>query len=194
MIDRTQEYMYKEGDYPKSAINVDKVDMIKNSVKFYDMGGGFLKSCSIDTFNERFREVTEQDKETQPYLAYFSIDQWEGEPDHSIGMYKLKDYEGVAFKGYTHGYSWNGWATPCFEYETALYLINDMNMMEETDRARYDEESDSFIIKAYDYPEEDDPEVYEGADIIVNGETKHVYGIGSGFWCWDTYKESEVSL
>ena len=51
-------------------------------------------------------------------------------------------------------------------------------------KAIYDEATDTFVIQEILEEDEYEPVEYVGEDILVNGETIHVYSIGTGSWIW----------
>lgn len=60
----------------------------------------------------------------------------------------------------------------------------------ENDDIYFDAELDAFVIR-FDECEEEETEYYMGEDIMVDGESYHVYDIGSFSWRWDEYEENE---
>jgi hypothetical protein len=91
--------------------------------------------------------------------------------------------DGERYNGYTKGETWNGWECPCFELSEAKKLLEAFSC---DFPAHYDEEKDTCIFRINDSGiDEYDYEAYTGFDIECNGETKHVYDIGSGSWTWD---------
>lgn len=97
--------------------------------------------------------------------------------------------DGEYYKGYDNGNRWNGWACPLFEKSIA-HKICRAATDNETVVIKYDGKEDCFIIKSLDNSFED--ECYKGKDYEINGENKHLYSIGSGLWCWDSYTREEV--
>ncbi len=77
---------------------------------------------------------------------------------------------------------WNGFAIPYFEKEEAEKVAKN-----NSDDWSYDESSDEFSIKL----ENDEVEKVGGEDINIDGEKKHVYGIGARAWTWIP-KEKEI--
>lgn len=89
------------------------------------------------------------------------------------------------FVGYTDNSHWNGWECPLFEFDEATRVMK--SFTSEECPATYDKDTDTFTF----IMQPDDPDAiehFEGMDIKVNGETKHVYAIGNGCWCWDEYE------
>jgi len=54
----------------------------------------------------------------------------------------------------------------------------------ESSESFYDESSDSFIIQELLEEEEYEPVEYTAEDILVDGNTLHVYPIGTSIWIW----------
>lgn len=107
------------------------------------------------------------------------------------GTFTMDAMEGP-YPGYTAGESWNGWATPYFEFETAKRIAEDhvripelmkLNGIEPGDyRATYDEEEDAFLF--YE-PINDDEAHYFAQTITVEGREVKVYAIGTYEWTWE---------
>lgn len=93
--------------------------------------------------------------------------------------FTLESLPGRTFKGFTNGESWNGWACPYFEFDTAVLIKNAHNELGLLD-AYYDEEKDSFV---FEFP--DETENYKAEEINV----RKLYPIGNGSWIWE---ESEA--
>jgi hypothetical protein len=82
--------------------------------------------------------------------------------------------------------SWNGWAMPYFTREQLEAYISWQNA---TNCANFDEAED--VVKVILDP--DDSEwtyKYGGEDIVVDGKTLHVYGVGAGDWAWSEVEET----
>jgi hypothetical protein len=92
------------------------------------------------------------------------------------------------FEGYTKGDKWNGWDTPYFTKDVALKVLEWLKQRLDYHKSEYDSKLDA-MITAY---ESDDVEVWEGMDIVVNGETIHVYPIGAYSWIWETIPNVKV--
>lgn len=97
--------------------------------------------------------------------------------------------DGAYYKGYENGKRWNGWACPLFEKSVADKICS-IASDNETISIEYDKQKDTYSIKSLDNSFEDD--FYEGKDYEIDGQIKHLYPIGSGLWCWDSYKKDEV--
>ena len=145
--------------HPTGTLVVDRYDESGNLLA-YPLGGGFGLSIPASDVG-RFAVVT-KDEATPIYKkARFSI---EG----------LDDNE---FEGWTAGERWNGWAKPLFEHQVATRLAELL-----VGQLRYDSSADAFIGSS-----EDKEEVWaaEIIDLPDGGQAK-VYGIGAGYWIWDT--------
>lgn len=94
------------------------------------------------------------------------------------------DWMNGTLPGYTDGKTWNGWAMPFFEFETAKKILADMG--EDESVLRYDPDQDAFIYTNHYWP--DEPNIYGSSFIEIEGRTLKVYGLGAGFWCWDENK------
>lgn len=82
----------------------------------------------------------------------------------------------VRLKGYSSQLVWNGWACPHFTREEGLRLVGMMG-----GQLRFDAAADSFI----DVPGAFGGQAqYDGRDWEIDGRQVHLYGIGSGAWCW----------
>lgn len=94
------------------------------------------------------------------------------------------------FEGYTAGHSWNGWDCPYFTKEVANqiaeFMENDNNM-----HFYYQENFDRYIILFTHDTVVEEPEVYEGTTITVDGEEIKVYPLGNGSWCWTDVRRYE---
>lgn len=157
-----------EKKYPEGAVEV--ISVSDAVVEYCSLGGGWIRKSSLTEFMTAFRFVPEEEKKQAPYKA---------------GLFVIDDYFDPPLEGYTLGYRWNGWATPVFEKSQVF------RMREVFNDITYDADTDTFTC---DHGETvDDDCRYEqasGFDIYVNGEVKHVYGLGNGGWCWDDVTES----
>ena len=86
-----------------------------------------------------------------------------------------------AYIGYTSGRLWNGWATPYFEKEEAIKVMEGFNECAEFPM-QYDEVYDQFYILD---SESGELEKWEKTIAITAEGTKYVYGIGAYCWTWD---------
>ena len=90
--------------------------------------------------------------------------------------------------GYTSGRLWNGWATPYFEVDEALQIMEEFNK-EREEKMTYDEETDSFRVAETEYIEE---EIWKGENINTEDGIKHLYGIGAYCYIWDSVTDDEI--
>ena len=89
--------------------------------------------------------------------------------------------------GYTLGKRWNGWATPFFEIDEALKLMEEFNQCSE-DRMQYDEVYDQFTILHND----GEFEYWKGKNYNTNEGIKHLYGVGAYSWIWDDITKYDI--
>src|SRR5262245_41978657 len=98
-------------------------------------------------------------------------------------VFRIDGIEGT-FKGWTFGEHWNGWACPCFEKEEADRLIKGLQEQPQwKGTAYYARQCDSYIVIEAD--DADGGHTWEGADILTEEGSRHIYAIGSSFWCWE---------
>lgn len=90
------------------------------------------------------------------------------------------------YEGYTDGRLWNGWECPWFTKEVADEMMRDLN--KEGVETEYHHKTDSYIIKSEDW---DEPDVFDGRDIITEDGPMHLYPIGAACWIWDEVVEDE---
>ena len=64
-------------------------------------------------------------------------------------------------------------------------------MKTESVRYIYDAQKDEYVYWCKDDP--DEKEIFKGKDYTVDGEIKHLYDIGSGYWVWDSYSQEEIN-
>lgn len=86
-----------------------------------------------------------------------------------------------AYIGYTSGRLWNGWATPYFEKEEAIRVMEGNNETAQYPM-QYDEIYDQFYILD---TEDGELETWKGEDIHTEEGINHLYGIGAYCWVWD---------
>lgn len=92
------------------------------------------------------------------------------------------------YEGYDRGNSWNGWACPLFEKSIAENICKNVDDGE-TIITSYDKEKDCFKVKDTN---NDIVSIFYGENFEIDGETKHLYPIGSGEWTWDSYTKEEM--
>jgi len=86
-------------------------------------------------------------------------------------------------EGYTFGQTWNGWACPYFELETALKIAEFCSLPDEPFIIRYNADKDAFeCIEGNEI--EDMYEVPAQTIDTVDG-LKKVYPIGAFGWVWE---------
>lgn len=84
------------------------------------------------------------------------------------------------YRGYTFNRHWNGWDMPMFEKSVTDKLLKNSDIP-----YTFDEKEDKYILLDRDRSNPLDEE-YQGFDILTEqGESKHVYDIGSGSWTWE---------
>ena len=91
--------------------------------------------------------------------------------------------------GYTSGRLWNGWATPFFEVDEALAVMEEYNSCHPDFPMVYDAVTDTFFI---DDTESKVFEEWKGENLKTDEEIKHLYGIGAYSWIWEYITEDEV--
>lgn len=86
--------------------------------------------------------------------------------------------------GYSANQYWNGWAVPYFTKEVVEQIMDHLEL-DDMGVTWYCAENDTYYYYIDGNTIEDYELVYEtkGTDIIVDGETVHVYDIGDG-WTW----------
>ena len=90
--------------------------------------------------------------------------------------------------GYTAGNRWNGWATPFFEVDEAIKIMEEFNSYEPEEPIIYAEANDTFMHKIAD----DEIELWKGTNYNTDEGIKHLYGIGAYAWIWDTVTQDEI--
>jgi hypothetical protein len=89
--------------------------------------------------------------------------------------------DGPAFAGYSDGGTWNGWATPYFEFETAQQIVDRYC----AGLAHFDAKRDVFVIQPDPQNELSEREEVGAATIEVEGRPLKVYRFGTLCWTWD---------
>lgn len=163
---RSDIYAQKDAKLPNGMIIVSEIT--DHEVKFCSFGGGWVRTMVPQSLYENYRRIEKEELKTiEYYPAEFDIEDYYGDRPA---------------KGYTQGMRWNGWAMPVFDQEG----IDRIREVFGSDEMSYDEKRDVLILDlGEDVDDECRFEEYEGFDIYVNGEIKHVYAIGSGSWVWD---------
>lgn len=89
---------------------------------------------------------------------------------------------------------WNGWSIPFFTKEQAELVAAEQS--EHGVAIKYlgnDEDGGMDAYECNTEPnQEDTVEIYEGEDIVVDGQTIHTYPIGGWSWIWDTITREEM--
>lgn len=92
--------------------------------------------------------------------------------------------------GFTEGKRWNGWATPFFEIDEAIKIMQEYNEYREaTEQMTYDEETDTFSVKE---TEGTDGDEWKGRNYNTDEGIKHLYGIGAYSWVWDDTTQADI--
>ena len=89
--------------------------------------------------------------------------------------------------GFTEGKRWNGWATPYFEIDEALAIMEEFNKQADNP-IMYVEANDTFIHKIAD----DEIELWKGKNYSTNEGIKHLYGIGAYSWVWEDTTQDDI--
>lgn len=84
--------------------------------------------------------------------------------------------------------TWNGWACPLFDYNTAVKILN--ASIHNGFRWYYDRSTDRFIVwNISDDLFNDWPEEYSGAHVPIDGELINMYSIGARSWIWSILED-----
>jgi hypothetical protein len=107
------------------------------------------------------------------------------------GTFVIEDWFGP-YPGYTTGERWNGWATPYFEYDIALQMVEDwksdamkIDVGDELE-AYYDLTNDQFCFRS---EAEADWDCFPPVMAEVEGLTLKLYPIGAFCWIWSDKNE-----
>ena len=90
--------------------------------------------------------------------------------------------------GYTRGDDWNGWATPFFEIDEALAIMEEFNKQNPDDQILYSEANDTFMRKVAD----DEIDLWRGKNYQTEDGVKHLYGIGAYSWTWEDVTDEDI--
>jgi hypothetical protein len=85
--------------------------------------------------------------------------------------------------GYTNGDDWNGWATPYFEIDEALAIMEEYNAEDHDFPIVYNEETDTFTVEEMGGF---DGTYWKGINCHTEEGIKHLYGIGAYSWIWES--------
>lgn len=91
--------------------------------------------------------------------------------------------------GYTNGDDWNGWATPYFEIDEALAIMQEYNAEDHDFPMVYNKETDTFTI---DEMGGFDSYSWKGINCKTEEGIKHLYGIGAYSWIWDDITKDNI--
>lgn len=95
-----------------------------------------------------------------------------------------------AYIGYTSGALWNGWATPFFEINEALQVMEEYNKNTDS-HMQYSEIYDKFFINDPEGLQYEPLEEWKGKNIATKDGIKHLYGIGAYCWIWDAVTDGD---
>jgi hypothetical protein len=99
------------------------------------------------------------------------------ETTYRLTKVAIEDSE--ALDAYVVNRSWNGWAMPAFTRDQGNRWIEWQNKAQ-AGAARFDATRDAFVSRFAGEEEE----VWPGIDVLIDGKSEHVYGIGAGVWVW----------
>ena len=91
--------------------------------------------------------------------------------------------------GYTAGKRWNGWATPFFEIDEALAVMQEFNSCDPEFPMTYNKETDTFTIEEIGGFDGDE---WKGINYQTEEGIKHLYGIGAYSWVWELTTEEDL--
>ncbi|OLF82039.1 hypothetical protein AWH63_10900 [Marinobacter sp. C18] len=166
-------YAPKDTTLPNGMIIVSEIT--DTTVQFCSFGGGWVRKMTPQDLSDKYRKVEPEElKAIEYYAAEFDIEDYFGDRPA---------------KGYTKGMRTNGWANPVFDQE-GIDRIREVFGSEEMS---YDKDRDVLVIDlGDDVDDECRFEEYQGFDIYVDGQLKHVYPIGSGGgWTWDEVSKDD---
>lgn len=91
--------------------------------------------------------------------------------------------------GYTEGKRWNGWATPYFEIDEALKIMEEFNSFAPDFPIVYNEETDTFTVEEIGGGNGDE---WKGTNYQTEEGIKHLYGIGAYSWVWEYTTQDDI--
>ena len=91
--------------------------------------------------------------------------------------------------GYTEGKRWNGWATPFFEIDEALKVMEEFNDYGPDFPIIYNEATDTFTVEEIGGGNGDE---WKGANYQTEEGIKHLYGIGAYSWVWELTTQDDI--
>ena len=160
MNEQTHIYVRNDGTYPADAVVMSIDD---DAVRFFPLGGGWGYRMKKNEFFDEFRAATKEEKELTTSMR--------------SGRFKLDGCDEI-FYGYTHGFLWNGFACPSFEFgeaERVCKLIGDPSCKMEID----DRE-----VRTFWEGDEKPYETFKAELMLTVDGVKALYPVGSHGWCW----------
>jgi hypothetical protein len=91
--------------------------------------------------------------------------------------------------GYTEGKRWNGWATPYFEIDEALKVMEEFNSYGPDFPIVYDKETDTFTVEEIGGGNGDE---WKGTNYQTEEGIKHLYSIGAYSWVWELTTQDDI--
>lgn len=91
--------------------------------------------------------------------------------------------------GYTEGKRWNGWATPYFEIDEALKVMEEFNFFAPEFPIIYNKETDTFTVEEIGGGNGDE---WKGTNYQTEEGIKHLYGIGAYSWVWEYTTQDDI--
>lgn len=91
--------------------------------------------------------------------------------------------------GYTLGDTWNGWATPYFEVDEAMKIMEEFNACEPEFPITYNKETDTFEVEEIGGGNGDE---WKGYNYQTEKGIKHLYGIGAYSWVWEITTQDDI--
>jgi hypothetical protein len=89
--------------------------------------------------------------------------------------------DGPAFSGYSDGGTWNGWATPYFEFDAAQRILARYC----SGLAHFDAQRDTFVIQPDPQNELSERDEVGATTIEIDGRRLKVYKFNTLDWTWD---------
>lgn len=91
--------------------------------------------------------------------------------------------------GYTSGKRWNGWATPYFEIDEAIKVMEEFNNCDPEFPIAHDKETDTFTVEEIGGGNGDE---WKGTNYNTEEGIKHLYGIGAYSWVWELTTDDDI--
>lgn len=158
MSEQTHIYVRNDGTYPADAVVMSIDD---DAVRFFPLGGGWGYCMKKNEFFDEFRAATKEEKELSKPMR--------------SGRFMLEGCDEI-FYGYTHGFLWNGFECPSFEFGEAERIC-------EQDFGQYVkmEIDDNEVRSQFS----NDPiETFKAELMLTVDGVKTLYPVGSHGWCW----------